>query len=117
MKFAPVTRYLRERLRRTSYEDIDEFRALLLLERLSCQPLRNWFEEAVYVGLRDRFPREAKLLAFQIEFGLITFDEAMLPALRRSCSVLLRLRKQRLNERSEHYRRERADWFAAGGLP
>lgn len=117
MKFAPVTRYLCDRLRRTTYEDIDEFRALLLLERLSLQPLRSWFEEALYVGLRDRFPMEAEALNFEIRFGLRALDASVVPALRRSCSILLRVQKTRLVERTEHYRRERASWLAAGGLP
>ncbi len=117
MKFTPVTHYLQNRLRRTNYEDIEKFRALLLLERLILQPLRNWFEEALFVGLRDRFPLEAEALLFEIRFGSITLDHLTTAARRRSRSELLRIREKRRIERRDHYQRERADWFAAGGLP
>lgn len=114
-RFSPITRYLRDRLRRTAYEDVDEFRQLLLLERLVLQPLRNWFEEALFTGLRDRFPREADALIFEFRFGSIALDHSTTATLRRSRSELLRLRDKRQPESRDHYRRERAEWFAAGG--
>jgi hypothetical protein len=68
-RFTPLTTYLRRRLQNTSFDDVDRFRALLLLERLTLQPLRSWYEEALYVGLREQFPDEANDLFFEIKFG------------------------------------------------
>ncbi len=116
-RFCPVTYYLRDRLHRTSYEDIDEFRQLLLLERLILQPLRGWFEEALFVGLRDQFPEETRTMMFEIRFGFVMPDQQTATGLRRTRSELLRLRESRRIEHREHMWRERAAWFAAGGLP
>ena len=112
-RFSPTTCYLRHRLARTSYEDIDEFKKLLLLERLIGLRVRGEFEEALFNSLRDRFPEEAETLTLEIRFGLIAPDPTAIPS--RSNSELLRLRERRRIERRDHYRRERAEWFAAGG--
>jgi len=117
IRFIPVTGYLQDRLRRTSYQDIDEFRALLVLERLVLQPLRGRFEEALFMGLREQFPRETEALIYEVKYGARYLDHHSAAAFRKSKSELLRLRKKRLIEHRDYYRRERAEWFAAGGLP
>ena len=116
-RFAPSTTYLRHSLRKTNFDDVDRFRALLLLERLTLQPLRNWFEEALYVGLRDQFPLEASYLLFEITSSRFTPDQQIEAASRRSRLRLLRLRDRRLPENRERFWRERAIWIAAGGQP
>lgn len=114
-RFAPTTCCLRRRLARTSYEDIGEFKQLLLLERLIGLPFHGEFEEALFLGLRARFPDEAEALMLEIRFGLIVpAPTTAIPS--RSNSELLRVREQRRIERRDHYRRERAEWLAAGGL-
>ncbi len=115
-QFAPTTCYLRSRLARTSYEDIDEFKQLLVLERLIGLRVRGEFEEALFLSLRDRFPDEAEALILEVRDGLIApAPTTEIPS--RSNSEILRLREQRRSERRDFYRRERADWFAAGGAP
>jgi len=114
-RFSPTTCYLRDRLRRTSYEDIAEFKQLLLLERLIGLPIRGEFEEALFANLADRFPKEAEALTLEIRFGLIVPDPTAVPS--RSNSELLRLREQRRRERRDYYRQERDAWLAAGVIP
>lgn len=114
-RFSPTTCYLRDRLRRTSYEDIDEFKQLLMLERLIGLSVRGEIEEALFVGLRDRFPDEAEVLILEVRSGLIV-PEVLATAPSRSNSELLRHREQRRIERRDYYRHQRAEWFAAGGL-
>ena len=115
-QISPTTCYLRSRLARTSYEDIGEFKQLLLLERLIGLPIRGEFEEALFNGLRDRFPEETEALTLEIRYGLIV-PGSTTPIPSRSNSELLRLREQRRIERRDHFRRERADWLTAGGQP
>ncbi len=117
IRFVPVTGYLQARLQRTSYENIDEFRALLVLERLVLQPLRGWFEESLFIGLRQRFPQETEALIFEVMYGARYLDHQTAVAFRRSRSELLRLREKRLPENRERFWRERAVWIAAGGQP
>lgn len=114
-RFSPTTCYLRDRLRRTSYEDIDEFKQLLMLERLIVLSVRGEIEEALFVGLRDRFPDEAEVLILEFRSGLIAPDPTAVRS--RSNSELLKLREQRRQQRRDYYRRERTDWFVAGGQP
>lgn len=116
-RFVPVTGSLRSRLGRTSYEDVDELKALLILERLVLQPLRGWFEEALFVGLRDQFSQETEALIYEVKYGCTYLNHQTAAAFRRSRSELLRLRESQRIERRDHYCRERAEWFAAGGLP
>lgn len=114
-RFAPTTCYLRRRLTRTTYEDIDEFKQLLVLERLIGLPFRGEFEEALFLSLRDRFPNETEVLILEIQLGLIPpHTTTEVPS--RSNSELLRHREQRRLERRDWYRRERADWLTSGGL-
>ena len=115
-QFSPTTCYLRDRLRRTSYEDIAEFKQLLVLERLIGLSVRGEFEEALFLSLRDRFPKDAEALSLEIRYGLIP-PGATTEIQRKSNSEILRLREQRRIQRRNFYRRERADWFAAGGAP
>jgi hypothetical protein len=51
-RFIPVSSSLRKRLARTSYDKMQEFRQLLLLERLVQRPLSAWPAEAMFIGLR-----------------------------------------------------------------
>jgi len=114
-RFEPTTCYLRRRLARTSYEDVYEFKRLLLLERLIGLSVRGEFEEALFLCLRDRFPEEAEVLILEVRDGLIVpGSTTAIPE--RSNSELLRLREQRRIERRDFYRRERAEWLVAGGL-
>ena len=83
-RFSPVTHYLRSRLGRTCYEDIEEYKALMILERLILQPLRGWFEETLFLGLRERFPQETRALIFEVRFGCLFPDPETATALRRS---------------------------------
>jgi hypothetical protein len=116
-QFAPGSEFLRIRLRGTRYEDVEEFRALLKLEQLVLRPIRNWRDEALFIGLRDRFPAETEILIGEFEFGDTPLDDQTAAVPRQSKPELLRLREKRRIERRDFYRRERAEWFAAGGLP
>lgn len=61
-QFAPITDYLRRRLRRTRFDEVETFKQLLLLERLVLMPLRDWRGEVVFLGLCALHPDEAKSL-------------------------------------------------------
>jgi hypothetical protein len=67
-KFIPVSSFLRKRLARASFDNVDEFRQLLLRERLVLRPLRAWPAEAMFIGLRDQFPSEIRTLVREFEF-------------------------------------------------
>lgn len=116
-QFAPVSWSLRDRLRETRFEDVEEFKALLLLERLILQPLRSWRDEALFVGLKHRFPAEAEFLSWQLHGGGSELDHQTARALLRTKCEVLRLREKRRSKCQDQYCRERAAWFAAGGLP
>jgi hypothetical protein len=116
-QFVPISWALRNRIKETRYEDVEEFKALLALERLILQPLRNWRDEALFVGLKDRFPGETEFLTWQLHSGGTELDNQTARGLLRTRCELMRLREKRRIERRDFYRRERAEWFAAGGLP
>jgi hypothetical protein len=65
-KFIAVSSFLRKRLARTSFDNVEEFRQLLLLERLVLRPLRAWPAEAMFIGLGEQFP--AEILTREFEF-------------------------------------------------
>ena len=60
-RFIPVSSFLRKRLARTNFDDVEEFRQLLLPERLILRPLRAWPAEAMFIRLREQFPAETRL--------------------------------------------------------
>ena len=111
-RFSPVSGFLRMRLESTSYENVEQFRQLLLLERLILQPLRAWPAEAMFVGLRETFAIETKLMNGEFR----SWDRHSIP-LPRARPELDRLIDRRRPENRERIRRERAAWIAAGGLP
>ncbi len=117
MLFQPISWGLRNRLRETHYEDVEEFKALLLLERLLLQPLRNWRDEALFVGLKDRFPMETGFLTWQLRGGGTELDHQTARALLQNKCEVLRLRERRQIRYRDYQQRERAAWLAAGGLP
>jgi hypothetical protein len=57
-KFIPVIAFLRKRLARRSFDNVEELRQLLLLERLVQRPLRAWSAEAMFIGLASSSPRK-----------------------------------------------------------
>jgi hypothetical protein len=67
-KFIAVSSFLRKRLARTSFDNVEEFRQLLLLERLVLRPLRAWPAEAMFIGLGEQFPAETRILTREFEF-------------------------------------------------
>ncbi len=113
--FAPVSSYLTNRLQRTSFEDVTDFRQLLLLEQLIRHPLRGYLEEALFVGLRTQFPRECRILI--AEFDRRGIHHQMSSAPREGKSVLGALVESNRTAHREQRWRERADWILAGGLP
>jgi hypothetical protein len=121
-RFIPISAFLRKRLARTSFDNVEEFRQLLLLERLVLQPLRAWPAEAMFIGLREQFPAEARMLIREFEFRGLPPDSrhiAVLPRLR--CELTRLLERRRIENREhtwgKHTWRERAAWIAAGGQP
>jgi hypothetical protein len=67
-QFIPVSTFLRKRLARRSFDNVEEFRQLLLLERLVLRPLRARPAEAMFIGLRAQFPAETRTLIREVEF-------------------------------------------------
>jgi hypothetical protein len=108
---------LRDRLKKTRYEDIEEFKVLLMLERLILQPLRNSHDEALFVGLKDRFRAEAEFLTWELRGGGAELDYQTARVLLQTKCEVLQLRGKRLNIRQDQNCRERAAWLAAGELP
>ena len=74
-QFLAVSDFLRQRITSTSFDDVEEFRQLLLLERLILRPLRAWPAERMFVGLREHFPRETRCLIREFTFRGIRLDE------------------------------------------
>jgi hypothetical protein len=68
-QFIPVSDFLRKRLARTSYDNVEEFRQLPLLERLVPRPLRAWSAEAMFIGLREQSPAETRTLIRKFQSG------------------------------------------------
>lgn len=116
-QFAPATAYLQWLLTRTSYDDVERFRALLVLERLALQPLKNLREEALFVGLQKLFPKEARHILVETSFCRFLPSQRTEAASRRSRARLLRIRDQSLARNRERSWRERAIWLDAGGQP
>jgi len=67
-KFIAVSSFLRKRLARTSFGNVEEFRQLLLFERLVLRPLRAWPAEYPGFGLGEQFPAETRILTREFEF-------------------------------------------------
>ncbi len=109
-QFAPLTEYLRRRLKQTSFEDVERFKQLLLLERLALSPLRDWRGEVVFLGLRALFPLEAYILKREAICDSAADRVANSPCLDW---------QQFATEPSEGQRlqlwQERIAWFEAGG--
>jgi hypothetical protein len=116
-RFIPVSTFLRKRLARTRYDKVEEFRQLLLLERLVLRPLRAWPAEAMFIGLREQFPSETRMLIREFEFWGLPPDSRNIAALPKVRCELTRLLERRRVENGERTWRERAAWIAAGGQP
>ncbi len=59
-QFTPSPSTSDRQLRRTSFEDVETYKQILLLERLTFTPLRDWRGEVVFLGLCAMFPAEAQ---------------------------------------------------------
>ena len=116
-QFQAVSDYLQQRIGWTRFDDVDEYRQLLLLERLILRPLRAWPAERMFIGLSEQFPRETKQLIREFAYRGITPDEHIIAAVPRHQGELARLLDSRRYENREHRWRERAAWLAAGGQP
>lgn len=113
--FDPSSCYLRYRLQRTTYDDVEEFRLLLLLERLVLRPLRGRLEEAVFIGLREQYPKECRKLI--LEFQRRGHNRGTWASRGNRGSVLEALVESRRIEHRERCWLERAEWIRAGGMP
>lgn len=116
-RFAPTTAYLQRLLSQTSYDDVERFRALLLLERLALQPLRNWREEALYLGIKELYPKESANILIETSFCRFLPSQRTEAASRRSRFRLKQALERPLTRNREQCWRERAVWLDAGGQP
>jgi len=114
-QFLAVSDFLQKRIASTSFDEVEEYRQLLLLERLILRPLRAWPAERMFVGLRENFPSETRCLIREFTFRGITADERIIARMPRHESELRRLLDRGRFENREHRWRERAAWLAAGG--
>lgn len=117
MNFTPTSIYLQKRMRRTSFDDIDVFRQLLMLEHLILRPLRGWVEESLFIGLQTRYPRECQILIAELGLDEISLSCPPLASLGRYSPELAKLVEGRRLESRERQWRERAEWITAGGQP
>ena len=85
--------------------------------RLILQPLRNWRDEALFVGLKDRFPGETEFLTWEFRCGGTELNHQTARGLLRTKCEVFRLREKRQIKQRAQDCRERTAWLAAGALP
>jgi hypothetical protein len=109
-QFTPLTEYLRRRLRRTSFEDVETYKQILLLERLTFTPLRDWRGEVVFLGLCAMFPAEAQILMREVRCeGAGNVSPSTI------CLDWREFTRPRNDDQRQLFWRERIAWLQAGG--
>lgn len=109
-QFTPLTEYLRRRLRRTSFEDAETYKKILLLERLTFTPLRDWQAEVVFLGLCVMFPIEARTLMREARCESAGNASALT-----TCLNWREFAGSTSDDQRQEIWRERVAWMEAGG--
>lgn len=85
--------------------------------RVALQPLRNWREEALFLGLKQIFAKESANILIETSFCRFLPSQRTEAASRRSRFRLKQVLERSLPRNREQCWRERAVWLDAGGQP
>lgn len=113
------TRFVRDRLRETRWEDREYIGKLMSIERVILNPKvrQGWLQAMAYAGLRAEFPVEYEAIEAELQRGVYTTpDEFRKRLAARHARMMQDERNERDRQESEEAR-EREEWLKAGGRP